>query len=126
MTVLAGGRSGLTAYRTLAPLCEATLVEARLHSGRTHQVRVHFKYLGFPLVGDAIYGRNQNLRLTELTGVTAARQMLHAYRLAFVHPGTGKRLVFTVPWPEDFAAVLAALQPAGCNAQRRPDHTARS
>ncbi|MGD0537237.1 MAG: RluA family pseudouridine synthase [Verrucomicrobiota bacterium] len=113
MTVLAGGRSALTAYRTLAPLREATLVEARLHSGRTHQVRVHFKYLGFPLVGDAIYGRRQNLRLTELTGVTAARQMLHAHRLAFVHPGTGRRLVFTAPWPDDFAAVLAALQPAG-------------
>jgi 23S rRNA pseudouridine1911/1915/1917 synthase len=113
MTVLAGGRSALTAYRTLALLREATLVEARLHSGRTHQIRVHFKYLGFPVVGDAIYGRRQNLQLAELTGVTASRQMLHAHRLAFVHPGTGRRLAFMVPWPDDFAAVLAALQPAG-------------
>lgn len=109
MTVLAGGRSALTTYRTLARAREATLVEAQLHTGRTHQVRVHFKYLGFPLVGDLVYGKRPNARLAELTGFAAARQFLHARRLGFEHPETGQRVVFEAPWPEDFALAIAAL-----------------
>lgn len=113
MTVLAGGRSALTSYRTLEPLHHATLVEARLHTGRTHQIRVHFKHLGFPLVGDAIYGRRANEGLRELTGVSAERQMLHARWLAFSHPVTGQRMTFEASWPADFATTVAALRPAG-------------
>src|SRR5439155_641414 len=88
---------------------ESTLVDALLHTGRTHQVRVHFKHLGFPLVGDSTYGNRQNKRLSELTGYTAPRQMLHAQRLAFKHPRVGKRMSFDAAWPEDFQAALAAL-----------------
>ena len=104
------GREARTGYRVLERLRSATLVEAVLHTGRTHQIRVHFQFLGFPLVGDATYGDRQNQRLAELTGYTAARQMLHAWRLAFIHPRTAKRLSFDAPRPEDFLDALAALR----------------
>ncbi len=104
------GRAAHTSYRVLERLRGATLAEARLHTGRTHQIRVHFKFLGYPLVGDATYGNRQNARLEELTGYHAPRQMLHAYHLAFMHPKTGKRLSFTAPLPEDFLDAIAALK----------------
>ena len=111
MTVTDGsGRDAWTSYRVLERLREATLVEALPHTGRTHQVRVHFKHLGFPIVGDVTYGNRQNKRLTELTGYTAPRQMLHAHKLAFNHPRTGKRVSFEAPWPEVFQEALAALR----------------
>jgi len=104
------GRDAWTSYRVLERLPEATLLEATLHTGRTHQVRVHFQHLGFPLVGDATYGKRQNQRLAELTGVTAPRQMLHAWKLVFKHPRTAKALAFEAPWPADFEGVLSALR----------------
>ena len=54
------GREAWTGYRVLERLNQATLVEAQLHTGRTHQIRVHFKHLGFPFVGDSLYGNRQN------------------------------------------------------------------
>jgi 23S rRNA pseudouridine1911/1915/1917 synthase len=110
MAVDDGGREARTSYRVLERLRAATLVEAVLHTGRTHQIRVHFQHLGFPLVGDETYGNRQNQRLTELTNYAAPRQMLHSYRLAFIHPRTAKRLSFEAPRPEDFLDALAALR----------------
>jgi 23S rRNA pseudouridine1911/1915/1917 synthase len=104
------GREARTGYQVLERLRGATLVEAILHTGRTHQIRVHFQFLGFPLVGDATYGNRQNQRLADLTGYTAPRQMLHAHRLAFLHPQTAKRLSFEAPRPEDFLDAVAALR----------------
>jgi 23S rRNA pseudouridine1911/1915/1917 synthase len=104
------GREAHTSYRVIERLRGATLAEARLHTGRTHQIRVHFKFLGYPLVGDATYGHRQNQHLIELTGYAAPRQMLHAYLLSFVHPRTGKRLSFKAKLPEDFLDALSALR----------------
>jgi 23S rRNA pseudouridine1911/1915/1917 synthase len=104
------GRSAHTSYRVLERLNSATLVEALLHTGRTHQIRVHFQHLGFPLLGDKIYGQRQNKRLADLTHYSAPRQMLHARELAFLHPRTGKRLKFIAPLPEDFSAALKSLR----------------
>ena len=104
------GREARTGYQVLERLSGATLIQAVLHTGRTHQIRVHFQFLGFPLVGDATYGNRQNQRLADLTGYTAPRQMLHAGRLAFIHPRTGKRLCSEAPRPEDFLDALAALR----------------
>lgn len=112
------GREAWTSYRVLERLLETTLVEARLHTGRTHQARVHFKHLGYPLVGDAIYGRRQNKHLNDLTGYHAPRQMLHAAKLAFTHPRTGRRLSLESPLPEDFKAALGALR--GLEPDSRP------
>jgi len=104
------GREAHTSYRVLERLQAATLAEARLHTGRTHQIRVHFKFLGYPLVGDATYGHRQNQHLSELTGYTAPRQMLHAFHLAFIHPRTARRLSFEAPRPADFLDALSALR----------------
>lgn len=107
------GRPAHTSYRLLQRLRSATLVEALLHTGRTHQIRVHFKFIGHPLVGDATYGNRQNAKLTELTGFAAPRQMLHAFRLSFVHPRSAQRLKFEAPRPEDFIDALSALRDQG-------------
>jgi 23S rRNA pseudouridine1911/1915/1917 synthase len=104
------GREAHTSYRVLERFETATLAEARLHTGRTHQVRVHFKFLGHPQVGDETYGHRQNVRLEELTGFRAPRQMLHAFRLGFIHPRSGKRLQFEASRPGDFEDALQALR----------------
>jgi len=104
------GREARTSYRVLERLRGATLAQAELHTGRTHQIRVHFQFLGFPVVGDTTYGNRQNQRLTELTGYTAPRQMLHAFRLTFIHPRTAQRMNFEAPRPEDFLDALQALR----------------
>ena len=71
-----------------------SLVECRLHTGRTHQIRVHFKHLGYPILGDTLYGGPGNYD----------RQMLHAWTLGFTHPRTGATLEFRAPLPPDFLA----------------------
>lgn len=107
------GRDSRTTYRLLERLQGASFVEARIHTGRTHQVRVHFLHLGFPLVGDRIYGNRANVRLTSETGFQALRQMLHARTLAFAHPRTRKWCDFNAPLPADFKEALTRLRPAG-------------
>ena len=104
------GREAHTSYQVLERLRGATLVEARLHTGRTHQIRVHFKFLGYPLVGDSVYGQRQNRRLIELANYRAPRQMLHAYELGFIHPRTGRPLHCQAPRPDDFLDALSALR----------------
>lgn len=94
MTVLSGerGRASKTDYRVLQELPAGTLVECTLHTGRTHQIRVHLKHLGHPVLGDEVYGRRGDF----------SRQMLHAWKLGFIHPRTEKRLNFESPIPADF------------------------
>jgi 23S rRNA pseudouridine1911/1915/1917 synthase len=106
------GREAITTYRVVERLRGATRVEAGLHTGRTHQLRVHFQHVGFPLAGDLVYGRRQNARLTEQTGYTAPRQLLHAWRLSIRDPGSGSVRTFEAPWPEDFRQGVAALRAA--------------
>lgn len=104
------GRAAHTDYRVIERLNEATLVEAHLHTGRTHQIRVHFQHLGFPVAGDTTYGQRQSKRLAELTNYEAPRVLLHAYKLTFMHPRTGKKMSFTAPWPADFEDALQFLR----------------
>jgi 23S rRNA pseudouridine1911/1915/1917 synthase len=104
------GRAAHTSYRVLQRLREATLVEATLHTGRTHQIRVHFQHVGFPVAGDTTYGQRQTSRLAELTHYEAPRVMLHAHKLAFIHPRTGKRLRLEAPWPADFEDAVKFLR----------------
>src|SRR5262245_3194150 len=104
------GRAASTSFRVLERLRGATLVEATLLTGRTHQIRVHFQFLGHSLVGDMTYGNRQNKRLSDLTGYTAPRQMLHAQKLAFIHPRTGAKRTFEAPPPDDFKEALTALR----------------
>lgn len=104
------GRAARTSFSVVERLNGASLVHAELHTGRTHQIRVHFQHIGHPLVGDQTYGQRQNRRLTELTGVQAPRQMLHAHRLTLTHPRSAQRMTFEAPWPDDFQDILHQLR----------------
>jgi 23S rRNA pseudouridine1911/1915/1917 synthase len=86
------GRASKTGWRVLREVGAATLVECTLHTGRTHQIRVHLKHLGHPLLGDEVYGKRAGF----------PRQMLHAWKLGFVHPRSGERMNFMSPIPADF------------------------
>jgi 23S rRNA pseudouridine1911/1915/1917 synthase len=106
----ASGRDAHTSYKVLERFEGVTLVEAQLHTGRTHQVRVHFKHIGHPLVGDSVYGNRQNQRLEDRLNYRAPRQMLHARRLGFFHPSTGRAMSFDAPRPDDFVDALSTLR----------------
>lgn len=75
------------------------LVQCTLYTGRTHQIRVHMAHIGLPLVGDVLYGGTSELGL--------GRQALHAQRLEFQHPVTGKLLAFDAALPQDMQDALA-------------------
>ena len=105
--VRVNGRQAITHYAIERQFEGVALVRCRIETGRTHQIRVHMQSLGCPVAGDALYGRPAaDKRLP----VMPARQMLHAAHLAFAHPLTGAALAFDAPVPEDFAALLAALE----------------
>lgn len=104
------GREARTSFRLLERLQCSTLVQIVLHTGRTHQIRVHFQHLGYPLVGDKVYGGKQNARLRTQTRYSPERQMLHAYSLRFTHPRSGQIITATAPWPEDFQQAIVALR----------------
>ena len=108
-------RNARTGWRVIERLANSTLVDATLHTGRTHQIRVHFKYIGFPLAGDALYGTKATAQLAGDTGVRAERQMLHARSLAFTHPRNDEQLSFEAAWPSDFERVLHELRNAKTN-----------
>ena len=107
------GREAWTSYRVRERLLHATYLEALLHTGRTHQIRVHFQHLGYPVVGDDVYGARKNLRLKELTNYAAGRQLLHAHKLTFTHPRTGRKKSISAPLPADFEIALKLLRPPG-------------
>jgi len=106
------GRAAHTSYRVLERFAHATHVEAEIHTGRTHQIRVHFQHLGCPLVGDETYGPKQNKKFAEVTGFKAPRILLHARKLSFIHPRTGKKVKFEAPLPADFKAAVKSLRKA--------------
>lgn len=104
MAVRRGGREARTDFQVLETFAgRYSLVRLRLHSGRTHQIRVHMTWLGFPLVGDLVYGKRSNP--WGLQG-----QALHCERLGFVHPITGKELEFTAEIPAEWGVILEQLR----------------
>jgi 23S rRNA pseudouridine1911/1915/1917 synthase len=113
----AHARRAVTAWRTLEAFgAGASLAEIALHTGRTHQIRVHLAEAGHPLLADATYGgTRREARLPADSPVRRAaeaigRQALHAARLAFDHPRTGRRMTVEAPLPADFRRALAALR----------------
>lgn len=99
MTVIddaAKGKNAITNYRVISQNNLFTLVKVNIETGRTHQIRVHMRHLGYPILGDSVYGRKDNEK----------RQMLHAYKLEFIHPVTGRQMEFIGEIPEDFQKAL--------------------
>jgi len=111
------GRPAETLWRVRERFPAATLLQIRLKTGRTHQIRVHCAAIGHPVVGDPVYGSRRRLS-GQGKGATAGilvgckRQMLHAWRLTFVHPASGEEMTFASPLPGDMQEVLERLRAA--------------
>lgn len=101
MAILENGKPSFTGYKVLWSMNKFSLVECNLLTGRTHQIRVHFSALGCPLVGDTMYGAND-----EFTG----RIYLHSWKLEFTHPVTHEEMKFRQNVPEDFTNFIASLK----------------
>lgn len=98
------GRLATTHVRALERLRGATLVECRLETGRTHQIRIHLAEAGHPLLGERVYGPKRRP-----LDRGAARVMLHAFELGFIHPVSGRPLLFGSAMPADMQRVLTEL-----------------
>ena len=117
LAVVEGGRDAVTNLRRVQCFDFMTLLELKLETGRTHQIRVHLQHYGFPVFGDPVYGGRNQVRgiKAELRRQAESllkmidRQALHAAKLQFKHPASGKELVFTATLPEDFANVLKTV-----------------
>jgi 23S rRNA pseudouridine1911/1915/1917 synthase len=109
-------RRAVTTWRVREAFAGASFVEVGLATGRTHQIRVHLAEHGHPLLADATYGgTRREARLlpsdpARLAARAIGRQALHAWRLGFEHPRSGRRVVFEAPLPADFEAALAILR----------------
>ena len=101
--VIASGKESITHFEVLQRFALYTLVLCRLETGRTHQIRVHMRYIGYPLVGDPLYGPRN-------TETSDFGQFLHAHRIGFRHPDTGVFLEFKALLPEVFTTFLNKLQ----------------
>lgn len=106
-------RSAETLWRTRERFGHATLMEINLKTGRTHQIRVHFSSINHPVVGDTVYGGQkawQRVAAENHWLRSVSRQMLHAWRIGFKHPGTASMVSFEAPMAPDLAQLVAALR----------------
>ena len=93
---LTQGKNAITNFRVIDQNERFSLVKVDIETGRTHQIRVHMKYMGYPILGDAVYGRVDSEK----------RQMLHAYKLEFLHPITKEKMEIIAELPDDFKMAL--------------------
>ena len=100
--VTAKGKPALTRFQVLERFGDFSLVELQLETGRTHQIRVHFSHIGFPLLGDDLYGGSLECGIE--------RQALHCHSLKFYNPFSGQEVERASPLPEDFKQVIEKLK----------------
>jgi 23S rRNA pseudouridine1911/1915/1917 synthase len=106
MTVVkSGGRPSVTHYKTEEIFENAALVRCKLETGRTHQIRVHLTHIGYPIIGDPVYGGRGKV-------IAFPRQALHAANLTLIHPETGEEMEFSSPIPQDMQELLIKLRGA--------------
>lgn len=103
MAVVKTGKEAITHFKVLERFKENTLLEINLETGRTHQIRVHLSQIGYPIVGDMVYSNGKNK-----FGVQG--QMLHAWKIKFMHPIAGKEMEIEAPLPPYFKDVLEKLK----------------
>lgn len=96
------GKYAHTSYEIIQSWGEVHLVDIRLHTGRTHQIRVHFSHIGFPLLGDDLYGGSMEYGME--------RQALHCHRIGFFNPFSEKNLICESDLTNDFKSVIMNLQ----------------
>lgn len=116
------GKAAVTHYKVLEAFAPtAALVECRLESGRTHQVRVHMAHLGYPLIGDPLYGIQPTAAKAALKKggyseevmervLAFSRQALHAWKIAFIHPVNTKKMMFEADLPDDMESIISFLK----------------
>jgi 23S rRNA pseudouridine1911/1915/1917 synthase len=103
MSVIKNGRNAITHFEVLERFKANTLVKCILETGRTHQIRVHMTHIGHPIVGDPVYGyKKQKFKLEG--------QLLHAKKLGFIHPSSGKYMEFESQMPNYFTKVINVLR----------------
>lgn len=103
MSVIKNGRNAITHFKVLERFKANTLVKCILETGRTHQIRVHMTHIGHPIVGDPVYGyKKQKFKLEG--------QLLHAKKLGFIHPSSGKYMEFESEMPNYFTKVINVLR----------------
>lgn len=91
------GEQAITHYRTIGSYSDASLLELTLDTGRTHQIRLHLAHLGYPIIGDGMYG---------VRAPWMARQALHAASISFMHLRDNHEVAIQAPLPQDFAEAL--------------------
>ncbi|MGE4595059.1 MAG: 23S rRNA pseudouridine(1911/1915/1917) synthase RluD [Gammaproteobacteria bacterium] len=112
--VTESGKDALTHYRVIDRFAHHTHVKAILETGRTHQIRVHLSHIGYPLIGDPMYGGKIRFPKKAHAALKDAlkgfkRQALHAKKLTIVHPISGEAMSWKAPLPDDMVALLAVL-----------------
>jgi len=95
-------KRAVTHFTVVERFGDYSLLELKLETGRTHQIRVHMKYIGYPLVGDPVYGKSKGIKLNG--------QALHAAVLGFVHPSSGEYMEYSAPMPDDMEELLSILR----------------
>ena len=115
MAVVNGGKPSVTHYRVIQRYSGFSLLQVTLETGRTHQIRVHMAHVGYPPIGDRLYGGRRRIPpgLSEEMIATIQqfpRQALHAKTLSFSHPEDGSPCSFEAPLPSDLRQLLRALE----------------
>jgi RluA family pseudouridine synthase len=109
------GKHAITHYSVIERFNYVTLVQCRLETGRTHQIRVHMKHIGHPLFNDELYGGDKIVKGTvfskykqfvENCFAICPRHALHARTIGFIHPGTGKHVLFESALPDDMSKLI--------------------
>ena len=113
-TVSSNGKDATTHYRVIDRFKSHTHVKAILETGRTHQIRVHLSHIGYPLLGDSMYGGRVRFpkkasEILKESLLEFKRQALHSKKLTLNHPSTGEQMSWKVPLPDDMVKLLAIL-----------------
>ncbi len=115
MAVRSSGREAVTHYRVIERYRRHTWVRVTLETGRTHQIRLHLSHAGYPLVGDPVYGRRLEIPRGATPELAAAlhgfrRQALHAAKIGFPHPRTGRTIEVESKLPADLRKLISLLK----------------
>ncbi len=108
------GKHAVTHYRVLQKFRAHSLLQVKLETGRTHQIRVHMAHLGYPLLGDPLYGGRLKIPKAASPALieclkTFKRQALHAWKLGFMHPRTAQYMEWEAPLPADMQTLISIL-----------------
>jgi len=105
------GRRAVTNWQVKRRFSCGVLVELKLETGRTHQIRVHLSHIGSPIIGDQQYRAPDSLPgPLSIAAAEFGRQALHAFKLGFVHPASGKTLTFEAPLPDDMSELISLFE----------------